>query len=111
MGVDFGYSGSTWNTPIAGMYAINATNEGLYTLDPATGTASFVVTLDRPFGLVGIEWHTYTGELYACTDAGGNPLVAIDPVTGATKLISNLPFTCNNLAAPWTDVPCVDNPP
>ena len=83
----------------------------MYEIDPLTGNATFTSNLDRNFGLVGIEWHTYTKELYACTDAGGNPLVAIDPATGTTTLIANLPFSCNNLAAPWTDVPCVDNAP
>lgn len=105
LGIDIGFSGSTWSSDIVGLYAINANDDKLYQVDIVSGLASEIVDLDVNFGTVGIEWHPETGELYACTDGH---LYAVDTEDGTTMEIGNMGHSCNNLAAPWTAVACID---
>jgi hypothetical protein len=113
LGVDFHFSGTTWSSDIQGLYAINDTTNTLYTLDTSLGTANPIAPLDTQFSSVGIEWHPDTGELYACTNFGGmgSRLYVVDPNDATTTLIGDLGYVCNNLAAPWTTVSCVDDVP
>ena len=106
LGINIGYSGSTWSSDILGLYAINADDDKLYEVDVGTGLASAVVDLDVNFVTVGIEWHPDNGVLYGCTDGH---LYSIDPETGTTSEIGNMGHGCNNLAAPWTYVACIEN--
>ena len=123
---DFQLSGTTWSDDLPGLFAINNIDDTLYTLDTETGVAYVVAELDTEFNYVGIEWNPYNRKLYACTTLSSglghgsldvNPgsnnglsvLYEVNPEDGTTRLISDLPHACNNLAAPWTAVACVDD--
>jgi hypothetical protein len=60
-------------------------------------------------GTVGIEMHPDNGVLYACSDPAH--LLSIDLVTGEVTDIGDMGqnTACNNLAAPWAPVPCLDS--
>ena len=63
-------------------------------------------------GSVGIEWHPKTKEIYACSNPA--ELLKIDEQTGEVTVIGpmnldNPAAHCDNLAAPWIDVPCVES--
>ena len=108
MGVNFTTSGATWSDTLNGLYAINGSNNGLYTIDPVTGVATFLVTLSMNFGTVGIELLPANGVIYACSSEAN--LLSIDPNTGIVTNIGpmNQSGACSNLAAPWKAVPCVE---
>ena len=108
MGVNFTTSGATWSDTLNGLYAINGSNNGLYTIDPITGAATFLVTLSMNFGTVGIELLPANGVIYACSSEAN--LLSIDPSTGVVTNIGpmNQSGACSNLAAPWKSVPCVE---
>ena len=108
LGMNFGYTGATWSEQDELLYAIDATTDGLYTIDPMTGLATFVTGLDHPFGTVGIEMHPANGVIYACTDAAH--LLSIDPNTGHVTDLGDMEqgSSCNNLAAPWLTVECLE---
>lgn len=108
LGVDFHYSGTTWSTELGGLYALNDTTDALYILNTETGLASEWVTLDIDVGLVGIEYHTENGKLYVCTN---NRVYDVNVQDGSTEIISLLNYPCNNLAAPWQNVSCIDELP
>ncbi|MBL91477.1 MAG: hypothetical protein CMH56_06640 [Myxococcales bacterium] len=127
LGLNFTTSGTTWSNDIAGLYALNGDNDMLYTLDLLNGNATEAVQLDADFHYVGIEWNPYDSNLYACTNGSGglgtsptdnfhaddpapglSKLYKINPDTGHAEFINSLPGACNNLAAPWTAVHCVD---
>ncbi|MCA9695838.1 MAG: hypothetical protein KC636_40045, partial [Myxococcales bacterium] len=109
MGVNFGTGGLTWSDTIKQPYAINGSNDVLYVLDTITGAASSVANLNYNFGTVGIELHPKNGVIYACSNA--DMLFAIDPGTGDVTGIGPIGLTgaCDNLAAPWKPVACLDD--
>ncbi len=108
LGVNFGYTGATWSESENVVYAIDAAGDDLYKINPETGLATFVAPLSLPMGTVGIEMHPANGVLYACSDPSN--LLSIDLITGDVTTIGpmNQGAYCNNLAAPWADVPCLD---
>ena len=108
LGVNFGYTGATWSDSEAIVYAIDASSDGLFKIEPSTGTATFVAPLSLPMGTVGIEMHPENGVLYACSDPAH--LLSIDLITGEVTDIGDMGqnTACNNLAAPWKEVPCLD---
>ncbi len=110
LGVDFGWSGATWSDSLNGLYAINSSDDSLYTIDSTTGAATLQVEITgASFGVVGIELNPYTGIIYACT--GDAILYAIDPVSGVATAIGDgmgHGGLCNNLAAPWTFISCLE---
>jgi len=106
LGVDFGYLGSTWSSDINNLYSINADTDELYTVDINTGVATSIAPLDVNFGSVGIEWHPGDRELYSCTDSH---LYRVNTEDGTTTEIGDMTHGCNNLAAQWTAVPCIDD--
>ena len=114
LGVDFVNGGATWsdalNGGLGGLYGINSATNQLYTVSPTTGLATSVVTITGvTFGSVGVELHPANGVIYACTD--DTLLYSIDPTTGkATAIGTGMGHTapCNNLAAPWIKVACLD---
>ena len=108
LGEDFSTAGTTWSTEHNGLYAINGRTEQLYEVNKYTGEAVAVADLDIDFGSVGIEYHVGDQALYGCTDRENGTLYRIDTVTGRTTLVATLGYRCNNLAAPWTPVPCLD---
>ncbi|MBL91476.1 MAG: hypothetical protein CMH56_06635 [Myxococcales bacterium] len=111
LGLDFHYSGTTWSTELEGLYAINNLTDKLYVLDAETGLATAIADIDINVNLVGIEYHIGTQTLYTCTNPNGGDsnLYSVDVNTGQTGLITNMGYGCNNLAAPWTPVSCIDN--
>ncbi|HMR08865.1 MAG TPA: DUF4394 domain-containing protein [Polyangiaceae bacterium] len=94
-----------------GLYGINGATNQLYTINPTTGAATAVVAITGVSLLnsVGVELHPGNGVLYACTDDA--VLYSINPTTGvATAIGTGMGHTppCNNLAAPWVKVACLD---
>ncbi len=77
------------------LYGIAADTDSLYTIDPATGEATLVAALNGAYtdaDLSGLE--VLGGTLYASAIADTNDnfeLVSIDPVTGATTFVTDLP--------------------
>lgn len=106
LGVDFGFSGSTWSSDIIGLYAIDSTTNTLFTIGTDTGLATDPVLLDTSFGTVGIEWHPFDRSLYACTDSA---VYRVDPATGETTYLTRFQGGCNNLAAPWIRIQCLED--
>ena len=108
LGVNFGYTGATWSDEEQVVYAIDASSDGLFKISPQTGEATFVAPLSLPMGTVGIEMHPENGVLYACSDAAH--LLSVDLITGEVVDIGDMGqnTACNNLAAPWKEVPCLD---
>ena len=112
LGLDFHYSGTTWSIDLEGLYAVNNLTDKLYVLDTVTGLATDIADLDIDVHLVGIEFHIGTRELYLCTNAGtasNSSLYSINVDTGETNRIGDLGYGCNNLAAPWTPLECIDD--
>ena len=113
LNVDFGTSGATWSDDLGtgGLYGINGTDDTLYTIDPSTGAATSVVAITGvDMGSVGIELHPFNGVIYACTDDG--ILYRVDKTTGvATAIGTGMGHVsvCNNLAAPWVVVDCLQD--
>ena len=112
LGVDFHYSGTTWSVELDGLYAINDYTDKLYVLNSHTGAATDIADLDLNFDKVGIEYHVGDQNLYTCTNANFSSLSKVYRVnveTGTTSVVANLDYGCNNLAAPWTPVACIDD--
>ncbi|MBW2457365.1 MAG: hypothetical protein JRI68_22850 [Deltaproteobacteria bacterium] len=115
LGVDFGTSGATWSDQLdggnGGLYGINGPSNQLFTIHRTTGAASPLVFITGlTFSSVGIELHPGDGVIYACTDDAR--LYTINPGNGAATAIGNgmgHVAVCNNLAAPWKPVPCLES--
>lgn len=111
LGLDFHYSGTTWSVELDGLYAINDYTDKLYVLNTGTGAANDIADLDINFDKVGIEYHVGDQNLYTCTNVNFAPLSKVYRVnvqTGETTVVADLDYGCNNLAAPWTPVACID---
>ncbi len=112
LGINWGTGGLTWSDGIKNTYAINGTDDTLYVVDHMTGKASVLVKTNYNFGSVGIEWHPKTEEIYACSNSA--ELFQVDPKTGVVTTIGPMNYGnpaahCDNLAAPWTLVQCVED--
>ena len=113
LGSDFTTAGATWsdamNVGDGGLYGLNGATSQLYEIDPSTGAATPTVTVTGvTIGSVGIELHPFDGELYICTTDA--VLYRVDPGTGAATAVGTgmgHVGSCNNLAAPWKQVPCL----
>jgi hypothetical protein len=104
-GVSWGNSGLTWDPSRGAFLAIDAATDRLYEIDPDTGAATWLVTIDYDFDSLGLEVDPNSGLLYAC---GGPELVRVDPWTGAVDVLGPIGVAgCNDLAATWFDVPCL----
>ncbi len=108
LGVNFRFAGTTWSDEHGGLYAINNLTDQLYDLNILTGEATPIAQLNVNFATVGIEYHHYEQALYGCTNMAGGKLYRINTTNGRSTLVTNLNYGCNNLAAPWFPVPCVD---
>jgi len=114
LGVDFGTSGATWSDQLdggsGGLYGINGTTNQLYTINRNTGAATAVADISGlTFGSVGIELLPGNGVIYACTTDA--VLYTVDGTSGAATAIGSgmgHVGACNNLAAPWKPVPCLE---
>jgi hypothetical protein len=109
LGLDWGTGGLTWSDVLGDPYGIDGTTDMLYTIDHTTGAASPVVQLGYNFGSVGMEWHPGDQEIYACSNSA--ELFHIDPLTGDVTVVGpmGIPGHCDNLAAPWENIACVDD--
>ena len=112
LGINWGTGGLTWSDVLKDTYAINGTDDKLYRINHVTGKATSLIQTNYNFGSVGIEWHPKTGEIYACSNPA--ELLLVSEKTGEVTVIGpmnleNKAAHCDNLAAPWVPVPCVDN--
>lgn len=112
LGIDWGTGGLTWSDDLKDTYAINGTDDRLYTINHVTGKASFLVQTNYNFGSVGVEWHPKTHEIFACSNPA--ELLQVAQKDGAVSvvgpmLLENKLAHCDNLAAPWVPVACVEN--
>lgn len=112
LGINWGTGGLTWSDVLKDTYAINGTDDKLYTINHLTGKATSLIQTNYNFGSVGIEWHPKTGEIYACSNPA--ELLLVSEKTGEVTVVGpmnleNKAAHCDNLAAPWVPVPCVDN--
>lgn len=116
LGIDFTTSGATWSDALnaghGGLYAINGATHSLYSINPTTGNATKLTPITgATISSVGIEMHPANGIIYVCTNDAIPVLYAIDPMTGAaTSIGTGMGHVgeCNNLAAPWLPVACLD---
>jgi len=110
--VDFGTAGATWSDELdgGGLYGINGQDDTLYSIDSATGDATAITAISGvTIGAVGIELHPFDGQIYHCTDDA--VLYQVDETTGVATAIGDgmgHAASCNNLAAPWINVPCLE---
>lgn len=112
LGINWGTGGLTWSDVLKDTYAINGTDDKLYRINHLTGKATSLIQTNYNFGSVGIEWHPKTGEIYACSNPA--ELLLVSEKTGEVTVVGpmnleNKAAHCDNLAAPWVPVPCVDN--
>ncbi|MEZ4385099.1 MAG: hypothetical protein R3A79_27465 [Nannocystaceae bacterium] len=112
LGINWGTGGLTWSDELEDTYAINGTDDTLYTINHVTGKATVLVKTDYNFGSVGIEWHPKTKEIYACSNS--SELFSVSEKDGHVTTIGpmnldNQAAHCDNLAAPWTEIQCVDD--
>lgn len=115
LGSDFTTAGATWSDALnngqGGLYGINGLTNQLYTIDTATGAATVIQNITGVTfgGSVGVERHPDNGVIYGCTTDA--VLYSIDPVTGVgTGIGTGMGHvsSCNNLAAPWTKIDCLE---
>ncbi len=112
LGLNWGTGGLTWSDVLQDTYAINGTDDKLYTINHLTGKATALIQTNYNFASVGIEWHPATQEIYACSNPA--ELLLVSEKTGEVSVIGpmmlqNAQAHCDNLAAPWVPVPCVEN--
>jgi len=112
LGINWGTGGLTWSDDLKDAFAINGTDDRLYTIDHVTGKASFLVQTNYNFGSVGIEWHPKTHEIFACSNPA--ELLRVEQKDGSVTVVGpmqleNKQAHCDNLAAPWIPIACVEN--
>lgn len=111
VGLNWGTGGLSWSDELQDTYAINGTDDKLYRIDHNTGQAFELVQTDHNFGSVGIEYHPSRQQIYACSNPG--ILLNVDADTGVVTEIGPMNLMddphCDNLAAPWTLVQCVED--
>jgi len=112
LGINWGTGGLTWSDDLKDTFAINGTDDRLYTINHVTGKASFLVQTDYNFGSVGIEWHPKTREIFACSNPA--ELLRVEQKDGKVTvvgpmLLENKQAHCDNLAAPWVPIACVED--
>lgn len=107
LGYLFEGSAIAWSDPLQLPYAVEGSNDYLYTIDPSTGAATPLHPLVPGVTDPGLAVHPNDDALYLC-DA--DTLYGLDPSTGAMSMIGPLGLTgaCRTLAAPQTAVACVD---
>ena len=112
LGINWGTGGLTWSDDLKDTFAINGTDDRLYTIDHLTGKATLLVQTNYNFGSVGIEWHPKTHEIFACSNPA--ELLRVEQKDGAVTVVGpmnleNKQAHCDNLAAPWVPVACVED--
>jgi hypothetical protein len=112
LGLNWGTGGLTWSDVLGDTYALNGSDDVLYTINHVTGTASALIQTNYNFGSVGIEWHPKTEEIFACSNPA--ELLRVSEQTGEVTVVGpmnleNQAAHCDNLAAPWTPVACIED--
>ncbi len=113
LGKDFGTSGATLPADMATpyIYAINGADNALYAIEKATGAATLITGITgATFPAVGMEMHPDDLILYGCT--GATTLYQLDTTTGIATAVGTTTGHsehCNNLAAPWTKIQCLED--
>lgn len=107
LGYLFEASAIAWSDAAVQPYAVEASNDYLYTVDPSTGAATPVMPLVPAVEDPGLAVHPNDGALYLCD---GDTLHQVDAGTGALTAIGPLGLqgACRTLAAPQTAVACID---
>lgn len=107
LGYFFEGSALAWSDPLQQPYAIEGSNDYLYTVDPLTGAATPLHPLLPGVTDPGLAVHPNDDALYVCD---GNAFYGLDPSTGMLTEIGSLGLAgaCRTLAAPQTAVSCVD---
>jgi hypothetical protein len=72
---------------------------GLYEIDRATGNATFVG--DPQFGIDGMTFRGTSGEMIGVEAGGSSPFFSLDPLTGASTLLTPGPGFVNNCGIAW----------
>ena len=78
------------------LYGLSLDTDALYTIDPSDGEAALVASLNGPyldanFSGLAILNGTFYGSAIADADGQNYELVSINPLTGATALVADLP--------------------
>jgi hypothetical protein len=107
LGYLFEGSALAWSDALLQPYAVEGSNDYLYTVDPSTGAATPLQPLSPGVTDPGLAVHPNDDALYVC-DA--DTLYGLDPGTGMMTEIGPLGLqgACRTLAAPQTAVACVD---
>lgn len=112
LGLDWGTGGLTWSDDLKDTFAINGNDDKLYTIDHLTGKATAFVQTNYNFGSVGVEWHPKVHEIYACSNPAELLHVAQkdgDVTVVGKMMLENQQAHCDNLAAPWVPIACVED--
>lgn len=108
LGADWGTVGLTWSGDIRdSLWGINGTTNELVEFNPANGAQLGAVTMDFNFTSVGVEYHPGVDTIFACSGTG--EILQVNSTTGAVTVGPDMGLgTCNNLAAPFGSVQCID---
>lgn len=107
LGYLFEGSAIAWSDALQLPYAVEGSNDYVYTVDPSTGAATPLQPLSPGVTDPGLAVHPNDDALYVCD---GNTLYGLAPATGVLTEIGPLGLqgACRTLAAPQTAVACVD---
>jgi hypothetical protein len=107
LGFLFEGSALAWSDLLQQPYAVEGSNDYVYTLDVSTGAAMPLQPLSPGVTDPGLAVHPNDDALYVC-DA--DTLFGLDPATGLLTEIGPLGLqgACRTLAAPQTAVACID---
>lgn len=104
---DWSTVGLTWSgTTRDSLWGISGATDQLYEFS-VDGTQLGTVDMDFNFSSVGVEYHPGVDTIYACSGSG--EILVVNPTSGAVTVGPNLGLgTCNNLAAPFGSVNCIN---
>ncbi len=105
---DWGTVGLTWSGSVRdSLWGISGTTDELYEFSALDGSQLNKISLNFDFTSVGVEYHPGLDTIYACSGTG--ELLVVDGSTGLVTVGPDMALgSCNNLAAPFGSVECVD---
>jgi hypothetical protein len=108
LGADWGTVGLTWSgAQKDSLWGISGSTDELIEFSASDGTQLNSLVMDFDFTSVGVEYHPGVDTIYACSGSG--ELLEVNPATGAVKVGPDMGLgTCNNLAAPFGSVQCIE---
>lgn len=100
--------GVAWSDSIDALYAIEGSQDYVYSIDPATAVDTDLLPLLADVTNPGLVEHPADGVLYACV---GTMLMSFDPTTGQLDPVGAIASAgpCETLAAPTEPVDCIDS--